>query len=56
MEDVYTEFLNLYRLNNQPYKQRVFAGPKQEFVLDPMFNKPKDEFIETDLFGTDDKS
>ena len=45
--DTYTEFLNLYKLSEQPFSPRKSWSTCKEFT--PSFNKIEKEFVETPL-------
>ena len=45
--DTYTEFLNLYKLSEQPFSPRRSWTTTKEFT--PSFKRIKKEFVETPL-------
>ena len=54
----YTEFMLLYKhFSGEKYKTRASYTNSKEFVPDPILtSEPEKEFIQLELFGTDDKS
>ena len=56
--DKYTEFMLLYKhFSNEKYKIPASYTTSTEFVLNPILSPTKQkEFVQLELFGTDDKS